>query len=233
MRRLLISALFLLLPSFAQSVRSLGMAGVLLPGPEASYFNPAYAAYPASTYGAPAGFNLPLGLLGLLRNETNPFNYFGNRQAFINSFDLLSFYDQLNHINEFLINPPRSPDKVVFNISADTISVTDGAGRPLNLGFGVGNAGVNATAGSLTPSPFFRIPFNLTPQFYLDFGIFAGVGGFSLDADAKLKALLASGQVAANETYGVIGKGNGEAGLSVGFGYAVALPPIPDFEGKV
>lgn len=38
----------------AQGVRSLGMGGLVLPGPEAANRNPAYAAYP-SRYGGKVG----------------------------------------------------------------------------------------------------------------------------------------------------------------------------------
>lgn len=122
-----------LAPSLAQSVRTQGLGGLLLPGPEAARYNPAYAAYPAGNYGYPEGFRLPVGLLGFLRQSANPFNYFFNKEAFFdktNGFDLLSFYDQLTYLDSFLLNPARSPDEVVFTLLPSGVSITDGQGNP-------------------------------------------------------------------------------------------------------
>jgi hypothetical protein len=234
MRQLLVLSLLIgLLGSVsAQSVRSLGMAGLIFPGPEATFYNPAYAAFP-NRYGAPAGFQLPIGLLGFLRPGANPLNFFSNRQSFIDNFDLLTFYDQFNHLGEFLINPARSPERVIFNFSANSVSITDGAGRPINLDFSVGNSGSARTGGSLTPPPLLSFPLALVPGLYLELGLFAGIGGFTVAPDANLRTALATQSIEAGKSYGLEGKANASAGVSAGFAYATLLPNIPDFEGKV
>lgn len=57
----------------SQGVRSLGMAGLVLPGPGAAHLNPAYAAFPVELYGSDPGFRLPLGVLSqVFCPESNP-----------------------------------------------------------------------------------------------------------------------------------------------------------------
>ena len=63
----------------AQGVRQLGMGGVILPGPAAAGYNPAYALFPPEEG---EGFPLPLGLLRLalpLFPDTSPVTYFTDR----------------------------------------------------------------------------------------------------------------------------------------------------------
>lgn len=127
----------------SQGVRSLGMAGLVLPGPGAAYLNPAYAAFPGGLYGADQGFQLPIGLLGLvLRPESNPLPALGGLSNLTNEnspFDVLSFYDQLTRPYEFLINPASSrafinPNtgypEIQINIDASGLQVTDYQANP-------------------------------------------------------------------------------------------------------
>lgn len=91
----------------AQSVRSLGMGGVVAPG-SASTSNPAYGAFEESRVDVP----LPLGALSLLtRGEA-----FGLEGEDI---DFIVILDQAARLNEFLLNPASMPDAIDF----DTVEV--------------------------------------------------------------------------------------------------------------
>ncbi len=231
MKRTVIAVCFLvLLAAQAQGVRTQGMAGLLLPGPAAAYLNPAYTAFPGDVYGYDSGFSLPIGLLGLLRPQANPFVFFSDsgRKSLkdgTSPFDLLALYDQLTHPNEFLINPPQSPGEVVIDLSdPNNIQITDGKGSKLNFDFSVGSpSGVSVSKG-LTPNPLFRIPFSVGYGLSLDIGVFAGGFGLGASPDAKLRTLLGRGNLEANTAYGVEAKASGQAGVSAGFSFASELP---------
>lgn len=229
--------------SLAQGVRSLGMAGLVLPGPEAAHLNPAYAAYPAGLYGSERGLRLPVGLLGLvLRPESNPLpalNGLSNLTNENSPFDLLTFYDQFTHLNEFLINPASSRafinpstgyPEIQINVDANGIQITDYQGNPIPLDLGLGaTAGVAANK-ALTPAPLLRIPLTLDKNLFFDLGVFAGGFGLGLSPNESLRQALRSGQLQPNTEYAVVLNTSAQAGISVGFGYATRLPdlPIPD-----
>jgi hypothetical protein len=168
----------------AQGVRSLGMGGVALPGPAHAGANPAYTAFP-NTWGK-EGTQLPIGLLRLLPlfPETSPFAYFTDPQAFKANFDLLSTYDQASHLHSFLLNPARSPDEVVFRVSANGLSITDGSGRNLIPSFQTGASPEKPQA--LIPAPILSIALDLGPGTYLSFGAFAGTQGVRLSPSREL-----------------------------------------------
>ncbi len=228
----------------SQGVRSLGMAGLVLPGPSAAYLNPAYAAFPGEMYGANQGFQLPIGLLGLvLRPESNPLPALGglsNLTSENSPFDVLTFYDQFTRPYEFLINPASSrafinPNtgypEIQINIDATGLQITDYQGNPINLDFGLGTPAGVASNIALTPAPLLRIPLSLGSNLYLDFGLFAGGFGLGLSPNNTLRQALRSGQLQPNTEYALNLTGTAQAGISVGFGYATRLPdiPIPDF----
>jgi len=227
----------------SQGVRSMGMAGLVLPGPSAAYLNPAYAAYPSGPYGSDAGFQLPIGWLGLLlRPESNPLPALGGLSNLTNEnspFDLLTFYDQFSHPYEFLINPASSRafinpatgfPEIRINIDATGIQITDYQGNPINLELGLGTPVGVGSSKALTPGPLFRIPFSLGDNLHLDFGLFAGGFGLGLSPNDNLRQALRSGQLQPNTEYALNLNGSAQAGISVGFGYATRLPdlPIPD-----
>jgi hypothetical protein len=220
------------------------MAGLVLPGPGAAYLNPAYAAFPAGLYGSDQGFQLPVGLLGLLlRPESNPLpalSGLSNLTDKNSPFDVLSFYDQFTHLGEFLINPASSrafinPNtgypEIQINVDATGIRVTDYQGNPIHLDLGLGTPAGVASSKALTPTPLFRIPFSLDSNFYLDLGLFAGGFSLGLSPNESLRQALRSGQLQPNTEYALNLSGSAQAGLSLGFGYATRLPdvPIPDF----
>lgn len=229
--------------SLAQGVRSLGMAGLVLPGPEAAYLNPAYAAYPAGQYGLDRGFRLPVGLLGLfLRQESNPLPALTNPSSLTekdNPFDLLTFYDQFTHLNELLINPASSSafinpstgyPEIQINVGATGIQITDYQGNPIPLDLELGSPAGLSSSKALTPAPLLRIPVSLENNLYLDFGLYAGGFGLGLSPNDKLRQALRSGQLQANTEYALVLYASAQAGVSLGFGYATRLPdlPIPD-----
>lgn len=229
---------------FSQGVRSLGMAGLVLPGPGAAYLNPAYAAFPGGLYDADQGFQLPIGLLGLiLRPESNPLPALGGLSNLTDQnspFDVLTFYDQFTQPYRFLINPASSRafinpstgyPEIQINIDASGLQITDYQGNPINLDFGLGTPVGVGSSKALTPGPLFRIPFSLGNNLYLDFGLFAGGFGLGLSPNDSLRQALRSGQLQPNTEYALNLTGTAQAGISVGFGYATRLPdvPIPDF----
>jgi len=225
--------------SLAQSVRSLGMAGLVLPGPEAAHLNPAYAAYPAGQYGSEQGLRLPLGLLGLvLRPESNPLpglSGLANLTKENSPFDLLTFYNQLTYPNEFLINPASSraflnPNtgypEIQIVVEANGIQITDYRGNPIPLDLELGEAGVAATK-ALTPAPLLRVPLSLADNLFLDLGIFAGGFGLGLSPNDSLRQALRSGQLSPNSEYAAVLSTSAQSGISLGFGYAARLPDLP------
>jgi hypothetical protein len=245
MNRLIGVMVFVLIcgSALSQGVRSLGMAGLVLPGPEAAYLNPAYAAYPAGQYGRDQGFRLPVGLLGLLlRPESSPLPALSGLSNLTNEnspFDLLTFYDQFTYLNEFLINPASSkafinPDtgypEIQISVEANKIQVTDYRGNPIPLDLGLGSQASISTTKALTPTPLLRVPLALENNLYLDFGLYAGGFGLGLSPNDNLRQALRNNQLQSNTEYALILDTSAQAGISVGFGYATRLPdlPIPD-----
>ncbi|MER3479411.1 MAG: hypothetical protein C4327_02730 [Meiothermus sp.] len=224
--------------AFAQSVRIQGMGGLVLPGPEAAFYNPAYAAYP-NPYGDSEGLRLPLGLLRLvlpLFPDTNALGYFTDRQTFKTRFDALSLYDQLTHLDSFLFNPARSPDEVVFTVGNNQLSVTDGQGQPLNLDFSLGGGG--QTSSSLLPPALFRLPLEVgVPGLRLELSALYGSGGFSLEASPELRQAvqgnLSPCKSATPSPCSLTGRTSFMNGLGLSLSYATALPSIPAFEGQL
>jgi len=237
-RKLLATVLLLALGfSMAQSVRSLGMGGVILPGPWASGYNPAYTAYPADNYGPVGGFSLPLGLINLaLRPEASPVYYFTDFDKFQNNFDLIAFLDQLAHPYEFELVMPKSPSEIVFHINADGVSVTDANGDPIYL---ISDDGESPTIGSgdnglPLRKPFFEINFPATSPYYqASLGAFVSVGGLSVDPSDNLVVDLANGSLQPNTTYSLSAAAAAEAGITGRLSFATPLPAIPGFEGKM
>lgn len=226
--------------ALGQSVRSLGMGGLVLPGPEASYLNPAYAAFPANMYGSSADFPLPVGLVALLLNpQTSPFGNIGSASS---PFDLLSAYDQFTHPNEFLINPASSNafinpatgnPEIVINVDQSGVRVTDSQGRPINLNFSVGSPSGVSSNKALTPEPFFRLPIPLGLGLSADIGVFAGGVGLGLSPNANLQQAVASQTLQPNTDYSLSAKASAQAGVSLGLSYAWVLPRVPLLESTV
>ena len=226
MKKLLVAALLMTGGlGLGQGVRSLGMAGLNLPGPWAAPLNPAFAAFPAAGYGPDAGFSLPLGVINLaLRPSTSPLYYFSDRARFKNNFDLLAFYDQVSHPYELEINTPSSPREIVFDVSADGVSIRDGSGRPFDLG-SYKNGGAGAYQ---PPKPAFElaIPTGL-PGLQFSVGAFFSSGGMGLEPCPNLARDLSRGSLQADSEYQLSAFGSAQAGLTVRLGYAGRMPRLP------
>lgn len=222
----------------AQSVRSLGMGGLTLPGPDAAYLNPAYTAFPASLYGSSANLPLPVGLAALfLRPQTNPL---GDIRSPDSPFDLLSAYDQFSHPNEILLNPASSDafinpatgnPEVVISLDGNGVRVTDGSGRPINLDFSVGRPAGISSSKALTPEPLFRLPIPFGAGLSADLGVFAGGLGLGVSPDARLRQAVASGTLQPNTDYSLSASASAQAGISLGLSYATVIPRLPISEG--
>lgn len=231
MKKVLVLILLALLgEGLAQGVRSLGMGGVALPSPSYAGANPAYAAFP-DRWGR-EGMALPVGLLRFLPlfPDTSPFAYFTDPSAFRTSFDLLSFYDQASHLGSFLLNPARSPDEVVFRVSADGLTITDGQGNPLFPSFQVGTNLERPT--TLIPNPLFSLGLDLGPGTYFSVGPFAGTQGVRVRPSPELAQALAGGSLepckaSTPSPCSLEAGGAFASGISVALGFATSLPEVP------
>jgi len=222
--------------TLAQGVRSLGMGGVLLPGPSGQGANPAYASFPGKWDGE--GFQVPVGLLRFLPvfADTSPFTYFTNLASFRNNFDFLSAYDQATHLHSFLFNPARSPDEVVFKVSANGISITDGQGKSLIPSFQVGVVPDKPTAS--IPQPFLPIRLDLGPGTYLSLGSFMGSQGIRIAPNPDLEQAIKDGsfdrcKVSTPSPCALEAQGSLTSGISLALGFSTPLPEIPGGLGRV
>ncbi len=211
----------------SQGVREAGMGGVLLPGIAGAEKNPAYAAL-GQPFG-PSTYTLPLGVLGMLLPDRSPLYYFLDPSTFYQSFDLASFLDQASAPNTLLLNPAKSPEEVVIELSADGIRITDGKGNPLSL---QGGAGVSRRSGGLVPPTLFRVPFDLGTGIAGSVGVFLGSDGVALEPDAALSRLLAGGGLEPNQTYALTARGSASGGLALDFAFAQPLP-LPGVPGTL
>lgn len=222
----LVFFLFIFSIAFSQSVRSLGMGGVTLPGPWATPYNPAFAAYSEDTYGPNNDIALPVGLINLIFNpHTSILNYFNNYDLFINNFDLISFIDQLAHPYEFIFNPPESPDEVVFRYDRSGISITDGAGNPLRLKHY--QAVISQKNEPSLPNPFFElaVPTGIS-GLQINLGTYLSTSGVSLVPSKSLADAISDGVLQADSVYTITTSAAAEAGVSGRLSYAISLPVI-------
>ena len=194
------------------------MGGVILPHPLAAAKNPAYLLVPIKI-GYESARPFPIGLLGLLPSERNPLLYLTAKDIFIQHFDFLSFFDQISHLNTFLINPPRSPGEVNLRVSDDRVRITDGEGNHLPFGRRAGSAGISWGGTPLIPPPLITIPLTVR-EMYLETGLFLGSGGYSLGPDAELGRAINRGSLLADTEYKVIGS----ASLHSGIGQSATIP---------
>jgi hypothetical protein len=133
-------ALALSTTALAQDVRSLGLGGALVPGPTLSPFNPAYLSYPADGRGG--GLSLPVGLLNFVLNpQMNVLDFLSNRAAYTSTpptreFNFLAAFDQITHLNSFILNTPTAPRELTITLNSTGLSFFDETNqRPLNVDF--------------------------------------------------------------------------------------------------
>ena len=169
----------------ARGFTNLGMGGAMLPHRLAAVRNPAYQFYPSRT-GYDSAKPFPIGFLGLLPSDRNPFLYFSDKERFIDRFDFLSFVDQITYLNSFLINPAQSPRGVNLRVTPDRLEITDDEGKSLPFGERTGSAGISLGGTPLIPPSLISAPFIINGIF-LETGLFLGGGGYSIVPDAELK----------------------------------------------
>jgi hypothetical protein len=226
----------------AQDVRSLGMGGVLLPGPGLAAFNPAYATYPANQWGRGGGIVLPVGLINFfIRPQMNILNFATNRAPYVNDpqnnpFDLLAIYDQATNLNSFILNPPFSPKELVIDISAQNgVRFFDGDGNQLQFssGTGVAIAG-SSNSRPLGVSPLFRIPIDIGPV-QIGFGVFANIGSPGIALNQEFLSKLAANDLEAGGKPYTFATGTFQASVGVAldlaFATSFALPTTTLYVG--
>jgi len=211
--------IFLFFPGPSAEPLSLnGMGNVLIPHPRGSYKNPAYIIFPAPM-GYQAGTNLPLGFLGIMKTESNPFNYLTDREKFKSVFDLVTFFDQISHPREYLLNPSASTQSVFFKVSSSGFFLSDAEGTPLAFSQITGPESSAVGGTPLLPPPLFQIPWKIG-FIHCEFGLFFGGSGFSLYAGDTLKEALEEGKFFADSLYTIFSN----ASLSGGVQQSVSLP---------
>ena len=186
----------------AQDARSLGMGGVLVPGPGAAAANPAYAAVPGA-----GGLSLPLPLGALALLTTDDWDPSGPR------FDALTALDRGANLDRYLLNPAVSPDVVDVRIDAGGLAIDLQGGSSLALG-----APARVTGG-MELSLGGRIgPVTLALRPYL-----TATGSVTPGAD--LLQVFRGGSTSAS----AIVRADAEAGVALDVGTALRLPiPLPD-----
>jgi len=201
-----------------------GMGGAVIPHPSLGSKNPAYEAYPAR-FGYNPGIQLPVGLLGLLPAERNPFLYATNRDTFRSRFDFLQFYDQVSYPSSFLLNPPVSPEKVMLSIEEGSVRIEDGRGNPLVFRETMGTRGISVGGTPLIPPPLLSLPLR-TGNFYFKTGFFGGGGGYRFYPDTALSDALEAAEFSPHTQYSIRGGGSIQSGISQSLTFAA-----PVFEG--
>jgi hypothetical protein len=235
-RATLISSAILLVSGLAaaQDVRGLGMGGALLPGPGLAFYNPAYAAYP----GAPgSSFTLPLGLLSLfLRPQTSPFTLLNGSAATLTDpntgFDALAFYDQVTHLNTFILNPPSSPRELTIDIGPNGVVIRDAQGNRINLSLPAQPSTASVQTASGLPT-IFKIPFSFGPV-SIGLGLNLGVSGPEFTPDAALARALQGGGLTPSTVYTMNAKARASAAIVLDGAFAVpidipAIDQLPPF----
>jgi hypothetical protein len=215
----------------AQNVRELGMGGALLPGPSLAVYNPAYTAYDPINFQTDnlGGIPIPLGLINFfLRPQMNPFTLYNNIQTGNSTalsdpntaFDALAFYDQLTHLNSFIINPPTAPRSLDISYGSEGLLLTDENGKPIELTpYSSSTTGSSNGVDAANFTPTFRIG-----NFALAIGLFTDLKGPEFNAGPALSAALATGNFQLGQTYDYKARVLGSAGVSLGLAYSGAIP---------
>ena len=189
-----------------------GMAWTLLPGPGLASVNPAFELLDSGEEAA-RGLALPVGLLGLIAPERNPLLYWSDRDRFREAFDLLSCFEQVAHLDAFLINPPRSPDTVAILVERGRLELSDGEGNPLPLVSSSGYGALAVAGTPLVPPPLVSLRYRLGPL-YLESGLFLGSEGCRFEPNPALKEATGSGQFLPDSLYALSAVFSAVAGLS-------------------
>lgn len=226
MRKLFVLFLLLIFIPLHQieALELFGAGGTIIPHPGLRIKNPAYEAYP-DKYSLGEALSLPVGLFGLLRPQSNPFLFLSDKTTFIENFDFLTFYNQVSHLQLFLINPEQSVGQVVFEAGKEGISITDGEGNPLLLREIAGSGGTSIGGTSIIPPALISFPLSVGP-FYFRTAFFAGTGGFKLVPDERLSGAVKDKTVTADTEYSISMEG------SISSGFSQSITAAPELRGK-
>jgi hypothetical protein len=220
-------ALALSSAAMAQDVRSLGLGGALVPGPALSPFNPAYLNYPGDGRGG--GLTLPVGLLNFVLNpQMNVLDFISNRAAYTSTpptkeFNFLAAYDQITHLNSFILNTPTAPKELTITLSASGLSLFDVTNnRPISLDFSSFGGLFGTPSATSGVSPFFSIPFSIGPV-AIKLGVFANIAPGSPQINQALVADVADGNLSAAYSNAASVTAQAAAGVSLDFGFSFPI----------
>jgi hypothetical protein len=161
-----------------------------VPSYTARFENPAIAV--STRFANTPALRIPTGLIGLAHPERNPLLYVTDKKRFRSIFDGLAAAAQLARPYRYLINPPRSPDRVVAQVDAGGLRITNGTGTQLLSGF-TDRRGSPYVTLYRTP-PLFQFAFR-TGAFQLTSSAHGGGTGVSVAPNDPLETLLTGGAV--------------------------------------
>jgi hypothetical protein len=210
----------------AQDVRTLGLGGALVPGPAFAPFNPAYSIYPSDGRGG--GLTLPIGLLNFFINpQMNVIDFVTNPSSYADTttkeFSFLASFDQLTHLNTFIIAYPAAPKSIRLEVGATGIRIFDttnpNAEKEIKYDFNSQASYGAAVRSNSGVTPLFEIPFGIGPV-NAAIGVFLSPS-FGAKIDPALQAdIVADGKLDQDYPKALVGTGQGVAGLTFSFGYA-------------
>ncbi|MFN3267118.1 MAG: hypothetical protein ACK41E_09800, partial [Deinococcales bacterium] len=220
-------ALALSSAALAQDVRSLGLGGALVPGPALSPFNPAYSSYPADGRGG--GLTLPIGLLNFVLNpQMNVIDFVSNRAAYTSTpptreFNFLAAYDQITHLNSFILNTPKAPGEITITLSQSGLSFfNNDTGQPFALDFSSIGAFFGSPSATSGVSPFFAVPFSIGPV-AIKLGVFGNTASGSPQINQALLADIADGKLDNAYANAANISAQGAAGVSLDLGFSTPI----------
>jgi hypothetical protein len=213
--------------ALAQDVRSLGLGGALVPGPTLSPFNPAYLSYPADGRGG--GLSLPVGLLNFVLNpQMNVLDFFSNRSAYTSTpptkeFNFLAAYDQITHLNSFILNTPTVPRELTITLNSTGLSFFDETNqRPLTVDFSSLGALFGSPSATSGVNPFFSVPFSIGPV-AIKLGVFGNVASGAPQINQALLADVADGNLSGAYSNAASISAQGAVGVSLDFGFSFPI----------
>ncbi len=213
--------------ALAQDVRSLGLGGALVPGAGLSPFNPGYLTYTGDGRGG--GLTLPLGLLNFVLNpQMNVIDFLSNRTPYTTNpptkvFNFLAAFDQITHLNTFILNTPTPPGELSINFSATGISLFDVTNnRPVALDFSSGGGLFGSPSATSGVSPLFAVPFSIGP-ISIKMGVFANVAPGAPRIDQALVTDIADGNLSAAYPNAISLNAQGAAGISLDVAFNTPL----------
>lgn len=185
-------------------------------------YNPSFAFFD-TPHEYEFGPRAPLGIAALLLiPERNPFLYRTNKDRFLESFDLLSMYDQLRYPSSVLLNPATSPDEIILEIEQDNIRIESSDGQPLVFRETSGADGLSRPFTPLIPPPLLALR-TRSGSFSSVTGVYIASSGHSVDPNTKLLSVLEGGSVEPETHYSISLHAAATGGFSQSVSYGVPL----------